>query len=132
MAQRDLETDVAIVGAGPTGSAAAWRLAAAGVRVVVIDKGKAFDAAALERGGADWELRRASVLSSNPNIRNAPDDDPVDDAESEIKPMFAFGTGGSATHWSADVPRFRPEDFRVKTLDGVASDWPIGYDDLEA
>lgn len=131
MAERDLETDVVIVGAGPTGSAAAWRLAAAGIRVVVVDKGKPFDPAVLDRTNADWELRRASVLSSNPNIRKALDDDPVDDAESDIKPMFAYGTGGTSTHWSAHVPRFRPEDFRVKTLDGVASDWPIGYDDLE-
>ena len=26
--------------------------------------------------------------------------------------------------------RFRPSDFRVRSLDGVAEDWPISYDDL--
>ncbi len=130
MAPRDLETDIVIVGAGPTGSAAAWRLAAAGAGVVVVDKGSVFDPSTLDRNAPDWELRRAGILSSNPNIRNGPYDDPVDDSESDIKPMFASGTGGTSTHWSAHVPRFRPEDFRVRTLDGVGSDWPISYEDL--
>jgi choline dehydrogenase-like flavoprotein len=132
MSNRDLETDVVIVGAGPTGSAAAWRLASAGVSVTVIDRGGAFDTAALDRDAPDWELRRAGPLSSNPNLRRSVHDDPVDDAESAIKPMFSVGTGGTSTHWSAHVPRFRPEDFRVRTLDGVGRDWPIGYDDLAA
>lgn len=118
------------MGSGPTGATAAWRLASAGLSVVVIEKGRAFDPAALDRGGADWELRRGGEWSSNPNIRRGPDDDPVDDEDSPIKPMFASGTGGTSPHWSAHVPRFRPEDFRVRTLDGVGSDWPIAYDDL--
>ncbi|MBM3523594.1 MAG: GMC family oxidoreductase [Alphaproteobacteria bacterium] len=75
-------------------------------------------------------MRRATTLSSNPNIRRGPDDDPVDDADSAIKPMFAHGTGGTSPFWSAHVPRFRPEDFRVAMLDGVGRDWPIAYDDL--
>jgi choline dehydrogenase-like flavoprotein len=132
MAPRDLETDIVIVGAGPTGSAAAWRLAAAGADVVVVDKGTAFDPSTLNRDAPDWELRRAGILSSNPNVRNGPTDDPIDDRQSEIKPMFASGTDGTSTHWSAHVPRFRPEDFRVRTLDGVGWDWPIGYEDLVA
>jgi choline dehydrogenase-like flavoprotein len=130
MARNDLETDVVIIGAGPTGSAAAWRLAAAGLAVTLVDRGGSFDPAALDRNGADWELRRAGPWSSNPNIRRGAFDDPVDDAESPIKPMFASGTGGTSTYWSAHMPRFRPEDFRVRTLDGVGRDWPIGYDDL--
>ncbi len=127
---RDIDADIAIIGSGPTGAAAAWRLATAGLKVVVIEKGQAFDPASLEREGPDWELRRAGPWSSNPNVRQAPEDDPVDDSETPIKPMFASGTGGTSTHWSAHTPRFRPEDFRVHTLDGVGSDWPIAYDDL--
>jgi choline dehydrogenase-like flavoprotein len=127
---RDIDADIAILGAGPTGAAAAWRLAASGLKVVVIEKGRAFDPDALDRDGADWELRRGEGWSSNPNIRRAPEDDPLDDSETPIKPMFASGTGGTSPYWSAHVPRFRPEDFRVRTLDGVGSDWPIAYEDL--
>ena len=39
--------------------------------------------------------------------------------------------GGSTIHWSAHFPRFRPSDFRVRSLDGVADDWPIDYATLE-
>ena len=39
--------------------------------------------------------------------------------------------GGSTIHWSAHFPRFHPSDFRTKTLDGVADDWPLSYEELE-
>ena len=123
--------DVVVVGAGPTGSAVAWRLAQAGLDVVCIERGDWFPYEEIARDDPDWELRRARVLHSNPNIRRGHDDVPVDDAESPIKPMIGNAVGGSSIFWSAHVPRFRPEDFRVATLDGVGDDWPIGYDDLE-
>jgi choline dehydrogenase-like flavoprotein len=128
--RKDIETDIAIVGSGPTGAAAAWRLASAGLKPLVIEKGARFNPAALDREGADWELRRAGMWSSNPNIRRGAFDDPVDDCDTPIKPMIAHGSGGTSSYWSAHVPRFRPEDFRVATLDGVGRDWPISYDDL--
>jgi flavin-dependent dehydrogenase len=62
------QVDVAIVGAGPCGAAAAWRLATAGMSVTVIERGGAFDAVGLRRDDPDWELRRANTLSSNPII----------------------------------------------------------------
>ena len=39
--------------------------------------------------------------------------------------------GGSTVHWGSHIPRFHPSDFRVKTLDGVADDWPLTYQELE-
>jgi len=39
--------------------------------------------------------------------------------------------GGLAMHWGGVTPRFSPEDFRLHTLYGVGTDWPISYDDLE-
>jgi choline dehydrogenase-like flavoprotein len=41
------------------------------------------------------------------------------------------GVGGSTVHWEGHFPRFHPSDFRVRSLDGVADDWPIRYEDLE-
>ncbi len=32
--------------------------------------------------------------------------------------------------YTAHFPRLHPSDFRVRTLDGVADDWPIDYDTL--
>ncbi|MCA9656054.1 MAG: GMC family oxidoreductase [Myxococcales bacterium] len=39
--------------------------------------------------------------------------------------------GGAATHWGGGVPRFSPEDFRLRSLTGTGDDWPIEYADLE-
>ena len=39
--------------------------------------------------------------------------------------------GGSTILYAAHWQRFMPSDFRVKTLDGVADDWPFTYEDLE-
>lgn len=127
----DLEAEAVVIGAGPTGAAAAWRLASRGVRTIVFDRGGWPDHAAVGRDRPDWEIRRATALHSNPNVRRAAEDYPVDDAESPIRPMVANGIGGTSTHWSAHVPRFRPEDFRIRTLDGVGDDWPIAYADLD-
>ena len=103
----DIVADVVVIGAGPTGSAAAWRLAQAGLEVVCIERGDWFAYDTLRRDDPDWEVRRASVLHSNPNIRRGPYDAPVDDAESPIKPMIGNAVGGGSILWSAHVPRFR-------------------------
>ncbi len=44
--------------------------------------------------------------------------------------MLFHGVGGSTVLFSAHWMRFLPSDFRVKTLDGVADDWPIDYAEL--
>ena len=64
-------------------------------------------------------------------MRRLPQDYPVNDAGSPIAPLMYNAVGGSTIHWSAHFPRFRPSDFRVRSLDGVADDWPIDYATLE-
>jgi choline dehydrogenase-like flavoprotein len=130
MSMRVTETDVAVVGSGPTGAIAAWRLASAGFRVTILERGGAFDPAALRREDPDFEARRAGPLSANPTVRGGADDDVIDHADSPIAPMMAHGAGGTSPHWSAHVPRFRPEDFRGRSLDGAGADWPLRYGDL--
>ena len=39
--------------------------------------------------------------------------------------------GGSTILYAAHWQRFMPSDFRVRTLDGVADDWPFTYEELE-
>ncbi len=41
------------------------------------------------------------------------------------------GVGGGTILFTAHYPRMHPSDFRVRTLDGVADDWPIDYWTLE-
>ena len=120
-----------VVGAGAAGAAVAWMLARAGVKVVCLEQGDWVDPRAFPHWRADWELHRHTDLSAEPNVRRLPQDYPVNDAGSPITPLMYNAVGGSTIHWSAHFPRFRPSDFRVRTLDGVADDWPIDYAKLE-
>ena len=123
--------DVLIVGAGASGAAVAWRLAGAGIGVLCLEQGDWVDARSYPHWQPDWELHRASDWSPEPNVRKLPQDYPVNDAGSPIAPLMYNAVGGSTIHWSAHFPRFRPSDFRVRTLDGVADDWPLDYARLE-
>ena len=126
----DRPDDVVIVGAGAGGAAAAWRLARAGLRVTCLEQGDWVDHATAPSLQRDWEIARQTTHNPYPNVRQGPADYPVDDADAAIKPLFYNAVGGSTILWGAHFPRFRPSDFRVRTLDGVADDWPISYEDL--
>jgi choline dehydrogenase-like flavoprotein len=45
--------------------------------------------------------------------------------------IFQPAFGGSSNCWSGCTPRFLPSDFRMKSLFGVANDWPVQYDELD-
>ncbi|MDJ1016736.1 MAG: GMC family oxidoreductase [Paracoccaceae bacterium] len=122
--------DVVIVGAGASGAAVAWRFAGAGMSVVCLERGGWIDYDQVPSRSTDWELARQTTHHPNPNIRANEWDYPIDDADAAIKPMMYNAVGGSTLHWGAHFPRFRPSDFRARSLDGVAEDWPLSYGDL--
>ena len=123
--------DVLVIGAGAAGAAFTWSLAEAGINVMCLDQGGWVDPNAYPPVQDDWELHRQTDLNPDPNVRALPEDYPVNNTESPIAPLMYNAVGGSTIHWTAQFPRFHPSDFRVKTLDGVADDWPITYHDLE-
>ena len=43
----------------------------------------------------------------------------------------ARGVGGSTLFWEGYTPRFHASDFRLHSLYGRGTDWPITYEDLE-
>lgn len=45
--------------------------------------------------------------------------------------VFSVGFGGSSNCWYGCTPRFLPSDFRMKSLYGIADDWPLQYEDLD-
>src|SRR5439155_686780 len=61
-----------------------------------------------------------------------PEDHPCETGESNVEPVMFNAVGGSTIHYGAQWARMRPADFRVRTLEGVADDWPISYEDLLA
>ena len=124
--------DVLVIGAGAAGGALTWRLAQGGLKAVCLEQGGWIDwKHDVPTTSVDWELIRETSRHPNPNIRGHAWDYPVADADTDIKPMMWNGVGGSLMHWGAHFPRLRPSDFRVRTLDGVADDWPLDYYELE-
>jgi choline dehydrogenase-like flavoprotein len=89
------------------------------------------DPARYPSAGLDWELRALGDFALSPNARKRPEDYPVNDAASPIAPSMFNAVGGSTVLYAAHFPRFHPSDFRVRTLDGVADDWPLDYARLE-
>ena len=123
--------DVVIVGAGATGAAVAWSLGAAGLRVVCLEQGGHMQPSEYPSTTVRWEHHKATDYHFSPNVRKRAADYPINDADSPIAIANFNAVGGSTILFSGHFPRFHPSDFRVRTLDGVASDWPIGYDTLE-
>ncbi len=123
--------DVIIVGSGASGAAAAWSLSRdKSLRIVCFEQGSISKQSEYPSKSTDWELSRSDKFSFDPNVRKNPADYPIDDSNSPISIANFNGFGGSTILYSAHFPRFHPSDFRVKTLDNVASDWPLNYSDL--
>src|SRR5262245_16162739 len=122
--------DVLIIGAGPTGAVAAKRFAEAGLRVIVLEQGDWPDYSKARANHVDFELTMGHYWSGNPNRRQAPADYPIDDRDSDIAAVLYNAVGGGTVIFAAHWQRNMPSDFRVRSLDGVADDWPFTYEDL--
>jgi choline dehydrogenase-like flavoprotein len=121
--------DVVIVGAGPAGAVAARRLAEAGVSVVCLEQGD-WPEYGSARAGGESAAGMGRDWSFDPNVRRGAGDYPIDDADADIATLMFNGVGGGSVLYAAQWTRNAPSDFRVRSLDGVADDWPIAYDDL--
>lgn len=142
--------DAVIVGGGWTGSVIGKELAAAGHRVVMLERGEPrWPSPDFQAPAVHDELRytRRHALHQNTatetfTFRN--------NTSQTALPMrrwqFAYpGThlGGSGNHWSGAYYRFDPTDFKLRShyerrygkgifaADLTAQDWPLSYDELE-
>ena len=123
--------DVLIVGAGAAGAALAWSLADTRMKILCLEQGDWMDPAQYPSTRKDWELRRFGDFAFSPNARGRSEDYPVNDEDSPINVSNFNAVGGSTILYAAHFPRFHPGDFKVRTLDGVADDWPLDYQRLE-
>ena len=123
--------DVLIIGAGASGAAIAWSLAETRMRIVCLEQGDWMNPADYPTTRTAWEQERFGAFGFSPNGRGRREDYPVNDDDSPIKISNFNAVGGSTILYAAHFPRLHPSDFRVKTLDGVADDWPLDYATLE-
>jgi choline dehydrogenase-like flavoprotein len=123
--------DVLIIGSGASGAAVAWSLAETKMRIVCLEQGDWMNPADYPSAGRDWEARLFGDFATSPNVRRRPSDYPINDDNSPIKVVNFNAVGGSTVMYTGHYPRLHPSDFRVRSLDGVAEDWPVDYWTLE-
>ena len=123
--------DVLIIGAGASGAAVAWSLAETRMRILCLEQGDWIKPGDFPTNGRDWEARRYADFDLSPNRRGRDTDYPINDANAPMPIANFNGVGGGTVLFTAHYPRMHPSDFRVRTLDGVADDWPVGYWTLE-
>jgi choline dehydrogenase-like flavoprotein len=123
--------DVLIVGSGASGAAVAWGLVETRLKILCLEQGDWIKPGDFPTNGRDWEARRYADFDIHPNRRARDTDYPVNDDNSIMKVANFNGVGGGTILFTAHFPRMHPSDFRVRTLDGVADDWPIDYWTLE-
>jgi choline dehydrogenase-like flavoprotein len=122
--------EVLVIGAGPAGAFASKRLAQAGFKVVCLEQGDWVDTSTYPGDRPEFEMLIGKQWSFDPNVRGMPSDYPVNVTESDVDPLMYNAVGGSSIVFGAHWMRFLPSDFRVGSLDGVADDWPITYEDV--
>jgi choline dehydrogenase-like flavoprotein len=125
------KVDVLIIGSGASGAAVAWSLAETRMRILCLEQGDWIKPTDFPSNGRDWEARRYADFDISPNRRGRETDYPINDDASIMKIANFNGVGGGTVIYTAHYPRMHPSDFRVRTLDGVADDWPIDYWTLE-
>ena len=119
--------DVLIIGAGASGAAMAWSLADTRMRILCLEQGDWVKPTDYPSNGRDWEARQGGDFSTSPNVRGRVTDYPIREDDSPIKVVNFNGVGGSTILYAGHFPRFHPSDFKVRSLDGVADDWPLDY-----
>jgi len=128
LASKTDPVDVIVIGSGAGGAVVAKELAEAGLRVVILEAGRRYDPYKdYPTDRPDFELLGKRVFD--------PGDPRRDLYTTDGGRFFALsrakGVGGSTLKYLAMSPRLHESDFRVRSEDGVAEDWPIGYAELE-
>ena len=118
--------DIVIVGSGITAALMAASLAEKTTKsILVIEAGKATTPFA-ERVRA---RERWKAYGESPWKQDHLDDQNATGTTWGFSP--SMHVGGLAMHWGGVSPRYSPEDFRLRSMYGVGSDWPFSYDDLD-
>jgi choline dehydrogenase-like flavoprotein len=132
--------DVCIVGSGAGGGMAAYVLANAGIKVVLLEAGPLYDPAKnVTQLKWPWESPRRGASTHYRNFGDFDaayggwelDGEPYTHKDGTKFDWFrARMVGGRTNHWGRISLRFGPNDFKHRSIDGLGEDWPISYDDV--
>jgi choline dehydrogenase-like flavoprotein len=130
------EYDAIIIGSGAGGGPLAFRLSAAGMRVVVLEKGKRYARTDYVHDELIDVVRPGMFVPTTTDDPHVLVDHSSDDPSPRLSSIgwIASCIGGGTTHMGGSFYRFHPSDFRLRSLWGEyfgIADWPYSYDDLE-
>lgn len=143
--------DAVIVGSGAGGSACAWALTRAGLRVLVLEAGPRFDPASDYRlSENDWERTRFPHRSGSLGEYRFGQMQPLHSKHDGLRSwsralgrtapgerrnagVFSHvrGIGGSTLHFTGEAHRLNPASMELYSRFGVGADWPMAYEELE-
>ncbi len=114
--------DVAIIGSGPGGGTMAWRLAATGKRVLILERGDY-----LPRERENWDSQSVFVDARYQAKETWHSSDGKD-----FRPGLHYYVGGNSKVYGAVLLRLRERDFdEIRHPDGISPAWPLKYDAFE-
>ena len=118
------ESDIVIIGGGITAAMVAEKLLERrpNLSIIVVEAGKRL---------FDFENRAKYRRRSLDYGENNWPGDFVADQGARGLISRTMAVGGSALHWGGVCNRFSEEDTRLKSLYGLAVDWPVTWTELE-
>ena len=121
-------SDVIVIGSGAGGGVIAKELGEAGLEVIVLEAGKRYRPYDdYPTHATDFEVSAADVLLAK-DVRR---DRYTTPRSKPFNYHRVKAVGGSTLAYHAMSPRFHESDFRVRSEEGLADDWPLSYADLE-
>jgi choline dehydrogenase-like flavoprotein len=114
--------DIIIIGTGAGGGTLAYRLAASGNRILLLERGDY-----VPREKDNWSTKAVN-LEGKYNTKEVWRDANGQD----LHPHTNYWVGGNTKFYGAALFRLREEDFgEVKHWGGISPAWPLTYDDME-
>jgi len=130
---------VIVVGSGAGGGMMAYNLTQAGINVLMLESGRDYD--------PRTETNMFGLPGEAPLRDTGTPDKPGGYYDATIQPDFSeepFNKGegnghywnrvrmlgGRTHHWGRQVPRYGPDDFKMRTNTGYEIDWPVSYEEM--
>src|SRR5262245_54779016 len=114
--------DIAIIGSGVGGSAAALRLAGSGLSVLVLERGTS-----LPREAENWSAEEVFVKRRYISR----DEKWSFNGEAPELPLAYYNVGGASKLYGGVLIRLRERDFEALEFpEGISPAWPVAYGDL--